>query len=166
VKLKTQVWQLMSRPVIKLSAGDGLRDAAEELRTNGISGAPVVDAQGKVVGVLSLRDLAGCLAARLLRLPALFPTLEAPEGEEETASCPTIEDLGSATVSDVMSPRILCVDPECSIPDALRLMRENSIHRIFVRRGSGPLKGVLTTSDVLRWAEENETARRKARKTG
>lgn len=165
MNLKTPVWQLMSHPVIELADDMGIREAAEELQSNGISGAPVIDVRGEVIGVLSLRDLAACVAARLLNLPALFPSLEASETPDLPASCPAVENIESARVSDMMSPTVLCVDPESSILEAVRLMREHAIHRVFVRRGNGPLKGVITTSDVLRWVDEDRAGRRKSRKS-
>jgi len=151
---ETQVWQLMSRPVRRLSMNARIRDAAEFLRTWGISGAPVIDLHGRPVGVFSLRDLAGHLANGFEDLPVIDPAKERVRKTGE--SIPEdegfhFERIDDARVSDVMTPSILCVDPDAPVLDAIRKMQQHSIHRIFVRRGNGPLMGVLTTMDVLRW---------------
>jgi predicted transcriptional regulator len=151
---ETQVWQLMSRPVRRLSMNARVRDAAEFLRRWGISGAPVLDVHGHPVGVFSLRDLAGHFANRFEELPVIDPQAERARKTGETIPADEgfhFERIDDARVSDLMTPTILCLDPDAPVLDAIRLMQQHSIHRIFVRRGTGPLMGVLTTMDVLRW---------------
>ena len=151
---ETQAWQLMSRPVRRLSMNARVGDAAEFLRRWGISGAPVLDVHGRPVGVFSLKDLAAHLGNRMLDLPMVDPSAERvrqtgesiPEGEEFH-----IERIDDARVSDLMTPTILCVDPDAPLLEAVRIMQMNAIHRVFVRRGDGPLEGVITTMDILRW---------------
>jgi len=151
---ETQVWQLMSRPVRRLSMNARIRDAAEFLRTWGISGAPVIDLHGRPVGVFSLRDLAGHLANGFEDLPVIDPAKERVRKTGE--SIPEdegfhFERIDDARVSDLMTPALLCIDPDAPALEAVRMMQRRAIHRIFVRRGSGPLLGVITTMDVLRW---------------
>lgn len=164
MKRDTQVWELMSRPVRRLSMNARIRDAAEFLRRWAISGAPVFDLHGRPVGVFSLRDVAGHLANRFEELPVIDVKKERirktgePIPEDDGFHFEKIDD---ARVSDVMTPAILCIDPDAPVLDAIRMMRERSIHRIFVRRGQGPLLGVVTTMDVLRWVSEKPQPRRR-----
>ena len=169
---ETQVWQLMSKPVRRLSMNARIRDAAEFLRRSAISGAPVIDAHGRPVGVFSLRDLAGHLANGFEDLPVIDP---AKERVRKSGEAVPVEDgfhferIDDARVSDLMTPAVLCIDPEAPALEAVRMMQRNSIHRIFVRRGSGPLLGVLTTMDVLRWvggAPESEFGAKRKKKIG
>ena len=151
---ETQVWQLMSRPVRRLSMNARIRDAAEFLRRWSISGAPVTDVHGQPVGVFSLRDLAGHFANRFEDLPVIDPNVERARKNGEPIPVDEgfhFERIDDARVSDLMTPTILCVDPDAPVLEAIRTMQQHSIHRIFVRRGNGPLMGVLTTMDVLRW---------------
>ena len=55
----------MSRPVKRLTASTPLADAAAFFVRNGISGAPVVDARGRWLGVFTQRDLARFLQERM-----------------------------------------------------------------------------------------------------
>ena len=131
-----------------------IRDAAEFLRRWAISGAPVFDVHGRPVGVFSLRDLAGHVANRVEDLPVIDARTERARKTGEfipTGRGYHFEGIDDARVSDFMTPELLCVDPDAPVLDAVRMMRRHSIHRIFVRRGSGPLVGVMTTMDILRW---------------
>jgi CBS domain-containing protein len=167
---ETQVWQLMSRPVRRLSMNTRIRDAADFLRRWAISGAPVMDVHGRPVGVFSLRDLAGHLARRFDDLPVIDPQAERKTGKAVPADEGfPFERIDDARVSDLMTPTILCVDHDAPVLEAIRMMQRQSIHRIFVRRGTGRLMGVLTTMDVLRWvggAPESEFARPGKKKQG
>jgi predicted transcriptional regulator len=154
VNHETQVWQLMSRPVRRLSMNARVRDAAEFLRRWAISGAPVVDLQGRPVGVFSFRDLAGHVAHGFEPLPVIDPDEERVRKTGEAVPKDEgfhFERIDDARVSDLMTPALLCVDPDAPIVEAIRMMQRRSVHRIFVRRGQGPLLGVVTTMDVLRW---------------
>jgi CBS domain-containing protein len=158
---------VMSRPVRKLTMNARVRDAAQFLRRRGISGAPVMDEHGRPVGVFSLSDLAGHMTDRLLDLPAVDPAEErAREGGEliPTGLGFHFEGFDESPVSDLMTPGIVCVDPDDPIEEAMRLMDECLIHRVFVRKGDGPLEGVITTMDVLRWTRRALLSRGRARK--
>ena len=151
---EVRVRDLMSRPVRKLTMNARVRDAADFLRRWGISGAPVVDLHGRPVGVCSLNDLAGHLAGSLLDLPTVDPEKERVRSTGE--SLPEnggfhFEGIDDTRVCDLMTPSILCVDPDAPFREAVRVMQKHSIHRVFARRGDGPLEGVITTMDVLRW---------------
>jgi predicted transcriptional regulator len=151
---ETQVLMLMSKPVRRLSMSTRLRDAAEFLRRWGISGAPVVDGHGRPVGVFSLRDLSAHFTDRFEELPVVDPAVERARKTGETIDPKTgfhFERIDDACVADLMTPSLLCVDPDAPVLDAVRMMQRQAIHRVFVRRGRGPLLGVLTTMDVLRW---------------
>lgn len=148
------VRDLMTRPVRRLSMNARVRDAAEFLRRWEISGAPVLDLHGRPVGVFSLKDLAGHLSNRLLDLPTVDPEVERVHETGEHAPGGRgfhFEGIDDARVGDLMTPTILCVEPDASMQEAVRIMQKHSIHRVFVRRGDGPLEGVITTMDVLRW---------------
>jgi predicted transcriptional regulator len=162
-----RVRDLMSRPVRKLVMSAKVRDAAEFLRRWGMSGAPVLDGHGNAVGVFSLTDLAGHLHNRLLGLPEVDPGAERAQGTGEVI--PTeegfhFEGFDDTRVSDLMTPEIVCVDPDAPIEQAIRTMTDRSIHRVFVRKGDGPLEGVITTMDILRWVGRTMRARRRPRK--
>ena len=116
-----------------------------------ISGAPVVDGQGHLVGVASMTDI-----GRLLAEPSDFAASRTSPFCEDTAGELTLEDLGQrdveerqATVRDVMTPAIYQVSANASVAEAARIMVEHHIHRLVVADGKQPV-GMVTSIDLLR----------------
>jgi len=141
---------LMSRPVKRLTASASVRDAAAFLTRNGISGAPVIDARGRWIGVFTLRDLARHLQDRLVREQRRERTLESREPVVGAAAEPT-EDFGRTSVKELMTKGMFTVFPESTLDEVVRSMVTYKIHRLFViDEATGALEGVITTFDVLK----------------
>ena len=116
-----------------------------------ISGAPVVDGQGHLIGVVSMTDI-----GRHLAEPLDFAPSQRSEFYSATADEVTLEDLGqhyveerAATVRDVMTPVIYQVPVTASVAEAARIMIEHHIHRLIVTQGKEPV-GIITSIDLLR----------------
>jgi len=147
---------LMKKHVVRIDADATVEEAASSLEDAGIGGAPVVDATGKLIGVVSLRDLAP---------RARYEGGEAGGGkgwdEEDLQTGDAIEeDISMAEdyspqnaarerVRDCMSPGVVTVPPGMLVRDvAARLVKEK-IHRVFVVDGH-KLVGVISTFDLAR----------------
>ena len=146
---------LMSRPVKRLTASTSVREAAAFLTRNGISGAPVVDAHGRWIGVFTTRDLARHVQDRLLRERRRERTLESREPVVEAAAEP-LDDFGRTPVKELMTKGMFTVFPESTFDEVVRSMSTFKIHRVFViDEATGELEGVITTLDVLQaWSEK------------
>ena len=172
---KVRDW--MTSDVVSVAPGLTLRSAAELLATRHIGGAPVM-AGSRVVGVVSLSDIVSFEASTPV-VPGAEPDraeweLEPPEewreGEEapaafftdfwpdagadvlerfEQTGSPEWDLLGEHTVGEVMSRRVVAVNPEKSVQAAARLMTRLQIHRLLVLE-QGKLLGVLSASDIVR----------------
>jgi predicted transcriptional regulator len=119
-----------------------------------ISGAPVVDGQGHLIGVVSMTDI-----GRHLAEPSDFAPSRPPDFYNDTDEV-TLEDLGqryveerAATVRDVMTPVIYQVEVTASVAEAARIMIEHHIHRLVVTQGKEPV-GIITSIDLLRVVAE------------
>jgi len=106
------------------------RAALEILLEEHISGAPVVDASGGLLGVLSQTDL----------------LLEVAERAGPEAS--------SVRVGQVMTPLVLAVYETVGVPQAAALMASEGVHRLLVVSAAGDLVGILSSLDVMRWLGE------------
>lgn len=96
--------------------------AAQELASRQISGAPVCTGDGKIVGMLSMKDLT-----------------EFYGGVHETR-----------LVREVMTPEILSVAPDDPIQQAIKLMAFEGVHRLLVIDRDQRLAGIVTSMDILR----------------
>jgi CBS domain-containing protein/mannitol/fructose-specific phosphotransferase system IIA component (Ntr-type) len=113
-----------------------LRDAARELLQAGLSALPVVDDDGRLLGMLSERELMRhLLATAVLSSPS---SRHSPPGLQ-----------GRMSVRDVMTRQVLCVAPEQSVAEVASLMANKDVERVPVVR-EGRLVGFLTRGDIVR----------------
>jgi CBS domain-containing protein len=114
-----------------------LRDAAREMVRSGVEGLPVVDAAGRVIGILGERELLPHLLRNYLSSGGVHrPTPNGPAGRR-------------STVRDVMTRQVLCVSPEQPLAEVANLMANKDVDRVPVVR-EGRLIGVLTRGDIVR----------------
>ena len=126
-------------------------ELARYLTEREISGAPVVDAQGHLIGVVSMTDI-----GRQIAEPPEYASPRHPGFYGDTAEDPTLEDLGqryveerAVMVRDVMTPVIHQVPASAAVADAARIMIEHHIHRLVVTERNEPV-GIITSMDLLR----------------
>ena len=149
------VKDLMS-PDIMTVADDMTIDAlARYLTEREISGAPVVDGQGHIIGVVSMTDI-----GRNLAEPADDESSRSSGFYRDIPADLTLEDLGQRyveerafTVRDVMTPVIHQVPVTASAAAAARLMIDQHIHRLVVTEGQEPV-GIITSLDLLKVVAE------------
>jgi CBS domain-containing protein len=141
---------IMSRDVISVPSTMDLRDLAKMFLEKGITGAPVVDEQGDLAGVVSQTDLIYYNLTRddELILDSDFYHSARMEGRH----IPTgfqIEDCNTGCVADVMTPVVHSVTERASLDSVARLMTRQHIHRVIVRKRN-KVAGVISALDVLR----------------
>ena len=129
------VTQIMMGSPVTLGPEDTLDLANDVISLGRIRHIPVVDA-GRLVGLLSERDLMGAAASHVFRL------------KQKSKSAL----LKSVLIRDVMKKRVVTVTPETSIKDAAHLMADKKIGCVPVVR-DGAIVGLVTTTDILRYVE-------------
>lgn len=146
--------EVMNTAVISLEASMTLEDARDVFLTNDISGAPVVDEQNLLLGVVSQKDLIK------VGLGGDFDDFGSNElligftawgagGDSETIQA----RLKSKLVSDVMSNNIFSARPEDHASYLASEMRRHRIHRIIVTDESRRVVGIVTPFDLLKLLE-------------
>jgi CBS domain-containing protein len=156
---------LMSADVVRLDPSTPIERAIEILDENEISGAPVTDGDGRLLGVLSARDVTRTEHVRSGRIEANRGDFSMSEpfgdGEEDEGNEDVVlgrEDFSSAvagsdTVGDWMNRHVVIVDPDASVRQVCRRMYEEHVHRVIVAK-EGKVEGIITTFDVVRWIAE------------
>lgn len=131
-----KVKDLMTRDLLTVAPNTTIREAAELLATEHVSGAPVVHA-GKPLGMISARDLLEFIAA----LPA---DPDAVSGGLEHGI------LDDHTVEEAMTRGPLTtVAPDAPANRAAEIMQAEQIHRLPVVE-DGKLVGIITTTDLVK----------------
>ena len=146
-----RVKDVMSPDIMTVADDMTTDELARYLTEHEISGAPVVDGQGHLVGVVSMTDI-----GRQVAEPSEFGSAERSESYRDTADDLTLEDLGqrfveerAISVRDVMTPVVHQVPASASVAEAARIMIEQHIHRLVVTQGKQPV-GIITSMDLLR----------------
>lgn len=139
------VWQtmrvadVMQREVVTVSPGASLKEAAGLLLDHRISGLPVVDADGRVLGVFSATDV-------------LFKEQRQPDvpGWLEWLLDPLDRGkMEARTVGEAMSAPAETIASQRAVADAAKLMLSEGINRLPVVDG-GRLVGIVTRTDLVR----------------
>lgn len=146
---------VMQKNVIKFNELDKIVDVAQSLRDNKISGAPVVDENNKVVGVISEGDIMRLLEVHHPRinliLPAPLDLIELPIKMKYELD-EIAEDMqrdASTVIDQIMTKKVIKIGPEASISDAAELMDTHKVNRLPVINGDGKLIGILTRGDII-----------------
>jgi CBS domain-containing protein len=138
-----QAKDIMRENVVSASPKMTLREVRELFTGNRITGAPVVDARAKIVGVISQSDLVRNQRAEDLpsyhlhddAMPGLSPGLTYVEPER--------------LVEDVMNAAALSADEATPVEQLALVMLAKRIHRILITR-EGRICGIVTSLDMLR----------------
>lgn len=139
---------LMNPEVLTVHNDMTVRELASFLIDNEISGAPVADAEGRLVGVVSLADIAAAA------------TGEDRSGEDgsgyfgrawdDSLDEEDVEDLplDGMRVADIMTPQVFSVKEDATVSEIASLMLKGHLHRLLVTREDRAV-GIITTSDLL-----------------
>lgn len=144
-----QVRDIMTEKVITLSPGTGIVEAARVLMEHHINGAPVIDSDGRLVGILCRDDLIS--QQKKLPLPSYFVVLDgiipliSPKHIAKE-----VDKIAATSVEQAMTAKPIAVTPETSIEDVASLMVDKKIHTIPVLDASGRLVGIVGKEDILK----------------
>lgn len=146
--LKT-VADIMSRDPVVVSPETPLKEAIQTLAERHISGLPVVDQSGKLVGVISETDLmwqeTGVSPPAYIMFLDSVIFLQNPATYERELH----KALGQ-TVGEVMTKDAITTTPEKSLREAAQLMHERNVRRLPVIDSAGGVIGILTRGDIIR----------------
>lgn len=139
----------MTTPVLSVSDASPLQEAVKLMSDHHVSGLPVVDAAGALVGELTEQDLmvreSGFDAGPYVMLLDAVIYLRNPLNWDKEVH----QVLGS-TVGEVMSHTPHSCSGDLSLPAAAKLLHERSTQRLFVLDDAKHPIGVLTRGDVVR----------------
>ena len=145
----------MEKLVIKFHVDDKITDIAQILRENKISGAPIVDKDNKVIGIVSEGDIMRLLEVHSPRINLILPSpldwIELPirmkyEFDE------IAEDMNRAAsvhISEIMTKKVITTKEDDDISDAAQLMDTHSVNRLPVVDDEGKLIGIVTRGDII-----------------
>ena len=143
-----KVKDIMSTDLLTITPDTEVTQAAKLLVERHINGIPVVDADGKLQGILCQSDL--IVQQKSFPLPSFFTLLDGiiPLKSREAMEA-EIQKIAAVTVAEAMTPDPVSVGPEDSVQTVANLMVEKKYHTLPVVE-DGKLVGVVGKADVLR----------------
>ena len=143
----TTVSAIMTRDIFAVRPETDLATTAKLLADHHISGAPVIDAEQRPIGVVTLTDLADPVRERSDRLgeSKFYYLTERSRSIHWGDGAVTAEGV----VADVMSRFVISIDPDASLQRAAERMLSDDVHRLLVV-DKGKLVGVVSSMDIIR----------------
>lgn len=139
---------IMTSPVATVGESSSVGECIGLLAEREISGAPVVDARGTLVGIISEKDILRLLGKRpethLMRL--IDDSTRQP-----LQPSPTLLQAGVATI---MSTPVVAAGPETTLAELARIFGGHAINRLPVADGHGVVLGIITRADMIRAISE------------
>ena len=133
---------------------------ARFLTDNEITGSPVTDDNGDIIGIATLKDITEFRwnASRSGDQPRLT---EEEQEEARRLRMVIFEEMGKVPdeVRDIMTPIVLSVDEDTPVRDIANIMMREHLHRIFVTRDS-KITGIITTYDMLKLISDRDLTQR------
>ncbi len=136
-----RVKDVMTIKIVRISPDNSVRQAAKMMLDNQVSGIPVVDDDGHLLGIISEGDL---IRRTELGTEATLAEKAMPAKDRASAYV----KRSSWRVGDAMTSELVTIDEDASLTRVAQLMQERGIKRIPVTR-AGQLVGIVSRADLL-----------------
>jgi CBS domain-containing protein len=136
--------QIMTRTVISVTPDTKIVDAANTMLQKHVSGLPVVDATGKLIGIVSEGDFIRRSEIGTQRKRGRFLKFILGPGKEATDF---VREHGRK-IGEIMTPQPLTVSEDAPLDEIADLMEKNGVKRLPVMRAD-KLVGIVTRSNLL-----------------
>ena len=134
-----KIKDVMTADVISVKATDTMNQVSLIFNSREIHHLPVIDGEGKIVGIISKTDYH--------KLEHGFTLFKSKESQAYNDAI-----MRSLLASDVMTKQVVTLLPDDNISVAVDIFRENLFHAIPVVDENHKLVGILTTYDLLNYA--------------
>jgi CBS domain-containing protein len=139
---RIRVSKIMTKAVVSITREADLATASRKLSENRISGMPVIDPAGRVLGVISEGDIlsAAGMGEHHTFKDILRKVLGEPVAKSKTAS----------TVGDSMSSPAITISQDSEVSEAARVMSQKRIKRLPVVDSQNNVVGIVTKADIVK----------------
>lgn len=144
------VRDVMATDVLTFAPEDNVMDAMRTMLVRDVDGAPVMNSDGEIVGLLSTADL--IVEEARVHLPTVITLLgayiELPSSKKQFDR--DVEKALGSTVGEVMGDAAPTLAPDDTVEFAATIMHEQGADRLPVIDESGALVGIVARGDIVR----------------
>ncbi|BBA95614.1 hypothetical protein RVR_539 [Actinacidiphila reveromycinica] len=134
------VEDVMTRTVVALGREAGFKEIVRTMKRWKVSALPVLEGEGRVVGVVSEADL----------LPKEEFRATTPDRSDREERARDVERTGAVTADRLMTAPAVCVHADSTLAQAARIMAVRGVKRLPVIDAGGKLRGIVSRSDLLK----------------
>ncbi|MFF8476416.1 CBS domain-containing protein [Streptomyces sp. NPDC015414] len=135
-----RVNDVMTRAVVAVGRKALFKDIVERMEQWKVSALPVLEGDGRVIGLVSEADL----------LPKEEFRDSDPDRRTQLRRLPDLAKAGAVTADEVMSTPAVTVHADATLAEAARVMALRHVKRLPVVNAEGVLEGVVSRSDLLK----------------
>jgi len=140
---------IMMKKVITISKDASVGELSELLVKNKISGVPVVDSSGKILGIVTEADI--IIKDADLHFPRYFKLLDGIIYLESFRKFKNnLKKYLGSRVEDIMTDRIKTVEENTPVSDIASMMINNNVNRIPVVDKDKKVVGIITRRDIVK----------------
>jgi CBS domain-containing protein len=153
IAMGSTVKDVMTTQVVGVGTAASFKEMVVMMRKSRVSALPVIDGEGRVIGVVSEADMLN-KQADLDTEPGMLSSLLRFTEREKAAG---------VTAAELMTTPPVTIGPGAPVAEAARLMRDRRVKRLPVINDTGLLIGIISRADVLRvFARPDADIRREA----
>ena len=141
---KLSVRDIMTSDVVTVRPDASLADAAKLLLAFKISGLPVVDSNGQLVGIVTEADFLSALG-----IPSHHPTHSVWQTLESIFNSSPVKFLIPNTVADIMSKNTVTINSKKTLNDVIDTMKRHHVKRLVVVSEHSKVMGIITRSNLV-----------------
>ena len=145
-----KISEIMSRDVISVSEDTPIAEVAEVISGKKIHAVPVVDKEGKVLGIITETDFFTKDSSNMLYMPSLIDFMQSGKlnySDEEKAA---VQEVLHARAKDIMTAKCELISPDMELQEFVKMIKEKSFNSYPVVDSSGFLIGIMTVADAIK----------------
>jgi predicted transcriptional regulator len=140
-----KIKEIMTKDVTSITPDTGAKEALDLLFKMQISGLPVIDTQGKLVGMFTEKEVLSHILPSYIERVGRFVYEENPKATRKK-----FKDLKDLPVSKLMRKEVVTVNEDASLCEVTRLMLIQKVRRILVLNKEKKVVGIVAREDILR----------------
>ena len=140
-----KVKEIMTKEIVSVKPEDNAKEALGLLFKMQISGLPVIDSKGKLVGMFTEKDVLKHILPSYLEKVGRFVYEENPKSIKKK-----FQDLVNLSVAQLMRREVVTIDENTTLCEAARLMLTQKLRRAPVLNKEGKVVGIVARGDVLK----------------
>jgi len=155
-----KIKEIMNKDVRTVTPDTSLADLARLFADTGIHGAPVVDGENRLSGIVTESDVLNATKTKYVKYNLVYPSIhqfgmEFKEGVAYEELLKAFDEVKHVPVSQIMTRKVVTAGPDDLVEDIVPMMVASKINRIPVV-DKGKVVGIITREDILQGLFKNQ----------